>query len=457
MADADLDCDVLVIGGGMAGLAAACRAAGQGLVVGVVEKAPSVGGSALLSAGMLWCATDADDFLVLDPGADPGLVHLLVEQFPAASEWVATLGVPGSADVVMDAIHGFRSAGRQIDVPAFLRRAESVVDDAGGWVVRNARTEALLTDGGRLVGARVAQDGRTVAVRAASTILATGGFGGSPDLRRDLIGPDAEGLLVRANPFSVGDGLRLATVVGAALTDHTPGFYGHLVPAPLPGGLPPADFERLTHRYSPHALLLDSDGRRLLDESVGYEINASTVARQPGARALLVGDDVIAQQARSGPAIFEQFDRLEEAARAGANVAVAPTLGALAAAAQAWGYRDVDGAVTRFNRHVEGTDSTLVPPRQRNRRPLRDPPFFALEVQPGMTFTFRGLRIDRNARVLGEKGQVVPGLLCAGADAGGLYASSYAGGLSAALVLGVRAADTAVLAANAEGAATRRQ
>lgn len=439
----DLGCDLLVIGAGMAGLSAACRAAGQGLVVGVVERAPTVGGSALMSAGMLWCASDVEEFLALDPGADPGMIRLLVEKFPGASEWVASLGVPASPEVSMDAIHGFSSAGWQIDVPAFLRRAERVVEDAGGWVVRDAWTKSLLTQDGRVVGARVNQDGQAFTVGATATLLATGGFGGNPGLRGELIGPQAKDLLVRANPFSIGDGLRLGTAAGAAVTGHTPGFYGHLIPAPLPGGLAPADFERLTHRYSPHALLLDRDGHRLLDESVGYEINASTVAQQQGARALLVGDEEVRQHARSGPRIFEHSDRIQEAAHAGANVAEAATPGELAAIVARWGYHGLDAAVDGFNHAVRGRSTSMSPPRLHNRRPLDRPPFFALEVQPGITFTFRGLHIDHRARARRADGRVIPGLLCAGADAGGIYARSYAGGLSVALVLGVLAADTA--------------
>jgi succinate dehydrogenase/fumarate reductase flavoprotein subunit len=66
-----------------------------------------------------------------------------------------------------------------------------------------------------------------------------------------------------------------------------------------------------------------------------------------------------------------------------------------------------------------------------------------IEVIPAITFTFSGLRIDPHARVLGESGQVIPGLLAAGADAGGVFNRAYAGGLACALVFGLQAAATA--------------
>ena len=63
---------------------------------------------------------------------------------------------------------------------------------------------------------------------------------------------------------------------------------------------------------------------------------------------------------------------------------------------------------------------------------------------PAITFTFGGIRIDSRARVLDERGAPIPGLLAAGADAGGVYHRAYAGGLAAALAFGLQAARTAL-------------
>ena len=71
------------------------------------------------------------------------------------------------------------------------------------------------------------------------------------------------------------------------------------------------------------------------------------------------------------------------------------------------------------------------------------PPYYIIEVIPAITFTFSGLRIDPQARVLDEAGEVIPGLLAAGADAGGVFNRAYAGGLACALVFGLQAAVTA--------------
>ena len=64
-----------------------------------------------------------------------------------------------------------------------------------------------------------------------------------------------------------------------------------------------------------------------------------------------------------------------------------------------------------------------------------------IEVIPAITFTFSGLRIDEQSRALDSSGMPIPGLLAAGADA--VFHRAYAGGLAAALVLGLQAAATA--------------
>ena len=70
-------------------------------------------------------------------------------------------------------------------------------------------------------------------IRARSTLLATGGFGGDPELRAEHIQPLAADLPLRANTHSVGDGLRLGQSVGAGFGPPNAGFYGHLIPSQI--------------------------------------------------------------------------------------------------------------------------------------------------------------------------------------------------------------------------------
>ena len=65
-----------------------------------------------------------------------------------------------------------------------------------------------------------------------------------------------------------------------------------------------------------------------------------------------------------------------------------------------------------------------------------EPPFRALEVRPGITFTLGGIDVDSDLRVLDRDGRPIPSLFAAGADAGGTYDRGYMGGLVLGLVQG---------------------
>src|SRR5918912_3164909 len=84
--------DLLVLGAGMAGCAAAVRAAQAGASVVVVEKAGAVGGSAAY-AGFVWSAPSAEVMRRENPEADPALAQRLVDDYDAAVDWLRALAV----------------------------------------------------------------------------------------------------------------------------------------------------------------------------------------------------------------------------------------------------------------------------------------------------------------------------------------------------------------------------
>ena len=85
--------DLLVVGGGVAGMAAAAHAAARGARVSVVEKTDRVGGSGALSAGIVWTAPDEATFRRVCPDGDPELGRILVEGFDRAVDGARDAGV----------------------------------------------------------------------------------------------------------------------------------------------------------------------------------------------------------------------------------------------------------------------------------------------------------------------------------------------------------------------------
>ena len=443
-----LEVDLLVVGGGMAGLTAGAFAARRGARVAVIEKAEEVGGSAVLSGGGLMRPDTAEDFVAVNPSGDPMFAELIVSNYDEAIQWVTSLGVEVTEpNATIRDLMGYPTSVCGIDIIGYIGRCAATIDRHGGVVLRSTQIVELLSDGGAVTGAVIAGPDGQHTVRAGRTLLATGGFHNDADLRGQHLGEYARSLIVRANPVSDGAGLRLATARGAATTEHMGRFYGHTIPWPLTRPFGRADYVRLIQpNLSTQSLLMNKDGCRFTDESWGYYRNAWAVVQQPDGHALLISNRRIRAADTAGGAPektlgYERVDRDDEARAAGANVAEADTLEELAELVKQWGYPNVDSVVSRYNAAVTaGTD--LEPPRNRNREPLATGPYFAIEIQAVITNTWGGLRIDAGAHVLDAEGSPVPGLLAAGADVGAVFHEAYSGGLIFACISGIRAART---------------
>ena len=368
----------------MGGLCAAARAAELGERPVVLEKGNRAGGSMLLSSGAVWRYRSLEDFRGACPEGDPRLQALIVERLDDGLAWLESLGAPIVA----------RETGNP--------RTVGIRFEARGL------TEALVRAAGAVrLGAPLEETGEPV-------ILATGGFQGDRELVARYVTPEARRLWLRANRWSAGDGLRFALGRGAALTAGLDEFYGRNLPAP-PARASEERFVELAQLYGRHALVVNEAGQAFAPKAVSWsEIElVQATARQPGARAWYVVD---------GPALGR---RVRER-----------TVAAMIAAAEAAG-----GTVHRADR-LDELPLPKLPPSAK----LREPPFTAVHVAPGITHTIGGLAIDERARVLGADGAPIPGLYACGADAGGISTGGYASGLAAALVFSRIAAESALAA-----------
>jgi succinate dehydrogenase/fumarate reductase flavoprotein subunit len=441
MAADHVHADLLVIGAGMAGLTAAARAARDGARVVLVERGPAVGGSAAF-AGFVWTTPDYDGMRAVNPGGNPELGRALVDGFADGIDWVRSVGADcGPAVTVVR-----YGRGHPVDTNGYIRACREIVRASGGEIITGTRPLALLLENGVVRGATcVLPDGKARRVEARWTLLATGGFQADPALRADYIHPRARDIQLRSNPHSTGEGLRLGLSAGAVFGKSGAGFYGHLVPA----GVPLADpslYVELALYYSEHALLFNTNGERFVDETAADHLTAMTLVSQPGARGLLVGDSVTYREWITGTYVegIPPTNTFEACRRKGARCAVAEDLSEFDLIPEDWGYPGpkIREAIEAFN--LAAGEGRPAPAREFDPRPLDKPPYYVIDAAPAITFTLGGLLIDQQARVLSSLGGVVPGLLAAGSDTGGLYHRAYAGGLAPALVFGLAAARTAL-------------
>ncbi len=445
------DVDLPVIGGGMAGMTAAAKAAKSGLRV-VVEKGPEVGGSAVLSAGIIAAPADAQEFMGTNPSGDPARVAAFVQHYDDLIDFIESTGVwisprvDGSTTIGVKTtdVLGFDMRGRAIDMIGYIQWCTAAVEQSGGAVVRSATVERLLTTGGSVTGAVVTDRDGTSDMHARYTLLASGGFHNHDQLKLQHLGPNAPFALSRGNTHSRGTGLQLGTAVGG----HRVGAHGQLLRAPdhLPDRprvrrrrLHPARANlpgRLRHRHrSDRGPSLRRVRRLLVRRPHDHE-----AARR---HALFIGDAQLrGAPATKGETETGKTDPLEEAKACGGNYAICETVEELDEAAARFGYQGAAEAVRYYNAKVLADPDSLTVPRVRNRRPLDQAPWFVLEMQVAVTTTFGGLVTDTGARVLDASGAPVPGLLAAGMDAGGVYQEGYSGGLGLSGVFGMRAVET---------------
>jgi succinate dehydrogenase/fumarate reductase flavoprotein subunit len=445
------EADVLIIGAGMAGLAAAARSVQLGASVMLVEKGERTGGSAV-HAEFIWTAPTLEVLRTVNPLGDEQLAERLLGSRRSALDWVVAIGVPIEPEVEL---LGF-GTGHRTDVGALLSTMERVVrDDPHSTILRRTDVERLLRDdAGAVTGAvLVADDGARRAVTARTTVLATGGFAGDPELRAELIHPQARDIPLRANPHSNGRGLALGRSVGAAVGADGAGFYGHLMPAGVQPD-PQVGLAKLSFFHSEHGVLVNRHGRRFVDETIGDHLNTMATLEQPDARALLICDQRVHREWMLSAYVkgLEPIDKFALAYRLGARCATADSVEEFTDLPPEWGYpgEAVRNALLEFN--AQCAAGSPAPPRRRDAVALTEPPYYVIELAPAITFTFTGLLTDARARVLDGDGRPIGGLLAAGADAGGLYVRAYAGGLAAALVFGLTAAETATQPTDCQGA-----
>jgi succinate dehydrogenase/fumarate reductase flavoprotein subunit len=288
----------------------------------------------------------------------------VVEELDEGLDWLESLG----AEVTERETGNPRTVGRRFDT---RRLTETLVRAAGNVLLGEQFVDA--------------------------DVLATGGF--AVRLARE------RGLLLRANPWSEGDGLAYGLARGADLSAGLDEFYGRNMPTAVPEEL----FVRAAQVYGAHALVLDDTGREFFPGEPSWAETdlVQATARLPAAAAWYVVDSRALRRRVRERTVYE----LVELARAeGGDVRPAEEL--------------------PFD----------LPPSPK----LAEPPFLAIRVRPGVTHTNGGLRIDERARVLRADGSAIDGLYAAGADAGGIFTGGYGSGLAAALVFGRRAAESAV-------------
>lgn len=425
--------DVVVIGGGGAGLAAAVSAARQGASVAVLEKADSLGGNTIRATAMYNCVDDQlqHPLQIMDSEqlffeetfngghqkAKPELVRILTSQADEGLAFLQELGL--EIDTVIDNCLGgeharghYSKAHNGTDFIQVL--SDACVREQVDFYL-NTRAEALIQEGSAVIGVQAVQQRQPIQFQARQgVILATGGFGYNVEMRMQYDQSLTGDLLCSNTPGTVGDGLVMAQAIGASLIDME---YIELYPMAdiYDGGL---------HNSIPnainHGILVNTEDDRFIREDAGRDELAQAIRAQDHGFVYSLADDDFSS-------LQEDRDFLEGLVLMG-QVVKADTLEDLARQLEL-DFSVLEAAVNDYNRSVE----QQYDPRFQRRtliNKIDHPPFYATAKTVTVHHTLGGVEINEHAQVLDQKTQPIPRLYAAGEVTGGIHGANRLGGNS---------------------------
>jgi len=455
--------DLVVVGGGYAGLVAASRAAQLGRRALVLEKGKETlySCNSRVAGGVLHISyqnlNDAPAALaeavreITAGSADRALTEVLTQNSLRAVQWLESEGakIDRSSKVnwrqfmlapTRPPATGLQWEGFGSDMT--LRLLEARLSERGSVLQRDSKVTALLMEGGRCVGVEYERAGRKESVRAAAVMLADGGFHANRELVGKYISPAANSIKQRCTLTGVGDGLRMAQAVGAA-TVGLEAFYGHLLAREAMHNDVLWPYPQIDELAS-GGILVDGEGRRFADEGHGGVYLANAVARLKDPLSATAVFDARIWEGPGRAAAIPANPRLQQEGgtlHQGATIAeLAGKIGVPAATLEA--------TITEFNAAVAAGRAASMPvPRAAKRYPptaITQAPFYGIPICCGITFTMGGLAIDTTGRVLKSDRQPIPGLFAAGSTTGGLDGGpncGYVGGLIKGIVFGMLIAE----------------
>jgi tricarballylate dehydrogenase len=447
MADLTKKYDVLVVGGGNAALCAAISARQAGASVLVLEVASKFyrGGNTRHTRNMR-CAHDAatkeltgpytedeffDDLLRVTGGdTDEPLARHMIHESKAMLDWIAEQGVrfqPSLGGTLsLGRTNSFFLGGGRAMLNALYRTAERL----GVEIAYETEVVDLEIENGMFLSATAARRdkagfGRAV-VYANALVAAAGGFEANIEWLKQYWGAPADNFLVRGTPNNRGTVLKLLLDKGVGEVGDPTQCHAVAIDARAPkfdGGI----ITRLDCVV--FGIVVNKNAERFYDEGEDvwpkrYAIWGRLVAGQPDQIAYIVFDADSLDMFM--PSLFPPIRALS----------IRELAGALGLDPDA-----LENTVTGFNAAVRpGTfDHTVLddcrtegitPPKTHWARRIKTPPFYAYPVRPGITFTYLGTRVNKEARMLMKDGRPSANMFAAGEImAGNVLGRGYAAGI----------------------------
>jgi tricarballylate dehydrogenase len=462
--DSENSYDLVVAGCGVAGLSAAVAAAERGARVAVLERAPEAerGGQSRYTEAYLRMKSESevtDDFEthIAENGAlpyadpdlamevsrpmaqragharglsmiDPDVVQAFAVEAGPTIAWLKGMGVRFE---FLPTQFLTKSQPRLLPVGGGAALVEALARRAAALDVQfhyETTAERLIQDEeGRVIGLQARAGGRLVRLQG-PVVLACGGFEGNAEMMTRYIGPRSVYLrtVCKGGLFNRGEGIRMALEIGAAAS----GDFGSYHAEPVD---PRSSIAEPSVFIFPYGILVNRDGLRFCDEAPGtvdatYERVTRRIYEQRDGIAWVVLDARhreipnwrLGLRTDQPPIEGETIEALARAIGLPEQALAATVAGYNAACVPgAWKPLELDGLATQG----------LAPRKSNWAVPLERGPFHAYPIISSNVFTFGGLKVDEQGRVLDGDGAAMPGLYAAG-EIIGMYYGTYTGATS---------------------------
>ncbi len=457
-AEETLEADVVVVGGGMAGLSAALTAKQAGADVILLEKLDRLGGSTVLSGGFLYATgspvnKDLDDDpealveywqMRAEGNADEDMLRIAAEQSGSTVAQLQDWGVIFSTTVVptgtSPALRGLYASNEAAELAPtdgvdFIVPLVNKADELGVNVMLGTAATELILEDGIVKGVKASSDTTNYTINAGSVVIATGGY----DHNKEMVSkysPEAEGYFSLASAGNTGDGVAMAESAGAA-SNFTGGVIGFKMIDITTHYIEGANFLAWAGQLG-----VTNEGLRFGDETADYPIFCTQLinAEKAGAESFYLIVD----------STNEMFAGLAELAAA-KNLAVkADTLDELAEAAGI-NAENLKATVESYNGHAEAGDADEY--GRTGLAAVAAAPFYAVKIKPAILGTLGGILINEDSAVINADGEAIANLYAAGevANSAFFYKEYPASGssISTCATFGIIAGRNA--AANAAG------
>lgn len=426
--------DIVIIGAGGGGMAAAITAQEAGADVAIFEKMPIAGGNTSKSSGGMNASEtkfqkeqgieDSNDLFyedTLEGGKgtnDPELLRYMVDHSAEAIDWLDSIGITlnnitfsGGASVKRihrpedgSAVGGYLVEGllrniHEKEIPLFVNSEVTKINE---------------TDG-KVSGVNVTVEGEEKTINAKAVIIATGGFGGNLEMVSE-IKPELEGFVTTNHEGATGDGIRMAEELGAAVVDMdqiqihptVEQSTSYLVTESVRGD---------------GGILVNQQGERFTDELLTRDKVSANIIALPEKYAYIIAD----QRLKESVTAINQYEEKGIVTKAETIEELAEKLEIPA--------ENLKATLDTWNEAVKNQEDKDFGRTTGMEYDLSHAPYYAIKIAPGIHHTMGGLKIDTETHVLREDGTAIEGLFGAGEVTGQVHGSNRIGGNAVADII----------------------